>query len=146
MTNDYYDDDENLLEEIIQQEQQGSLRRKLNNEALENGEEYRYILTEYLNNWTIFYWVLKRKLSRSLSRTSSSRCCIINCCMNSWLRISDSRICWRWSFWNSIIWSDKLFFGFSLTHPSFPLILFYRDLCWEHKSKLFSLKPLFDPE
>ena len=62
MTNDYYDDDENLLEEIIQQEQQGSLRRKLNNEALENGEEYRYILNEYLNNWTIFYWVLKRNL------------------------------------------------------------------------------------
>ena len=82
---------------------------------MKNGEEYRYILTEYLNNWTIFYWVLKRKLSRSLSGTSSSRCCIINCCMNSWLRISDSRICWRWSFWNSIIWSDKLFFGFSLT-------------------------------
>ena len=115
MTNDYYDDDENLLGEIIQQEQQERLRRRLNNEALENGEEYRYILTEYLNNWTIFYWVLKRKLSRSLSRTSSSRCCIINCCMNSWLRISDSRICWHWSFWNSIIWSDKLFFGFSLT-------------------------------
>ena len=55
MTNDYYDDDENLLEEIIQQEQQGSLHRKLNNEALENGEEYRYILTEYLNNRTISY-------------------------------------------------------------------------------------------
>ena len=48
MTNDYYDDDENLLEEIIQQEQQERLRRRLNNEALENGEEYRYILTEYI--------------------------------------------------------------------------------------------------
>ena len=50
MTNDYYNDDENLLEEIIQQEQHERLSRMLNNEALENGEEYRYILTEYLNN------------------------------------------------------------------------------------------------
>ena len=48
MTNDYYNDDENLLEEIIQQEQHERLSRMLNNEALENGEEYRYILTEYI--------------------------------------------------------------------------------------------------
>ena len=50
MNADYYDDDENLLEDIIQQEQQGRLRRRLNNEALQNGEELRYILTEYVNN------------------------------------------------------------------------------------------------
>ena len=50
MNADYYDDNENLLEETIQQEQQGRLRRSLNNEALENGEELRYILTEYVNN------------------------------------------------------------------------------------------------
>ena len=47
---DYYDDDENLLEDIIQQEQQGRLRRRLNNKALQNGEELRYSLTEYVNN------------------------------------------------------------------------------------------------
>ena len=50
MNADYYDDDENLLEEIIQQEQQGRLRRRLNNEALQNREELRCILTEYVNN------------------------------------------------------------------------------------------------
>ena len=50
MNADYYDGDENLLEEIIHQEQQGRLCRRLNNEALQNGEELRYILTEYINN------------------------------------------------------------------------------------------------
>ena len=47
---DCYDDDESLLEEIIQQEQLGRLRRRLNNEALQNGEELTCILTEYVNN------------------------------------------------------------------------------------------------
>ena len=50
MNADYYNDDENLLEEIIQREQQGRLRGRLNNEALQNGEELRYILTEYAKN------------------------------------------------------------------------------------------------
>ena len=36
-------------DEIIQQEQQGRFRRRLNNEALKNGEELRYIYTEYVN-------------------------------------------------------------------------------------------------
>ena len=48
--------------------------------------------------------------------------------MNSWLQVSDSQICWRCSFWNSLIWSNNLFW--ISFNPRFPLILFYRDLCW----------------
>ena len=43
MNADYYHDDGNLLEEIIQQEQQEHLRRRLNNEAFQNGEDKLYI-------------------------------------------------------------------------------------------------------
>ena len=119
---------------------------------MQNREELIIILNEYVvNNWInplIFFWVLKRKLCLVFSPllALSSRCCVINCCMNFLIaNFGPANLLTMvvLKFYNFIIWTFFLWLSFYLRFP-----LFYRDLCWgfiRTRVKIVSFKTSFRP-